>query len=127
MSYTMSLALFAQSRRSTGRTAIIDGQGAFSHNDLQGTSSSVASALLAGRKDLQEERVAFAVTPGFAWVTTQWAIWRAGGVAVPLPLNSPRPELEYFIDDSKASTLVCDASTLPLLSSVAASRGIRAL
>jgi malonyl-CoA/methylmalonyl-CoA synthetase len=127
MSYTMSLPLFAQSGRSSGRTAIIDGQGAFSHTDLQGTSSSVAVALLAGREDLQEERVAFAVTPGFAWVVTQWAIWRAGGVAVPLPLNSPRPELEHLIDDSRASTLVGDASTLPLLSSVAASRGIRAL
>ena len=87
----------------------------------------MAFALLACREDMQEERVAFAVTPGFAWVATQWAIWRAGGVAVPLPLNSPRPELEYLIDDSRASTLVCDASTLPLLSSVAASRSIRTL
>ena len=127
MSYTTSFPLFAQSSRYSGRTAIIDGQGAFSHTDLQGTSSSVASALLAGREDLQEKRVAFAVTPGFAWVATQWGIWRAGGVAVPLPLDAPRPELEYLIDDSRASTLVCDASTLPLLSSVAASRSIPAL
>jgi malonyl-CoA/methylmalonyl-CoA synthetase len=57
-------------------------------------------------RTLDEERVAFLVTPGFPWVAVQWGIWRAGGVAVPLPLNSPRSELEYFIDDSKASTLV---------------------
>jgi malonyl-CoA/methylmalonyl-CoA synthetase len=83
----------------------------------------VAAALLAGRKDLQEERIAFAVTPGFSWVATQWGIWRAGGVAVPLPLTSPTPELEYFIDDSRPSTVICDASTLPALSLVTASRG----
>ena len=30
----------------------------------------------------------FLLTPGFPWVAVQWGIWRAGGVAVPLPLNS---------------------------------------
>ena len=59
-------------------------------------------------------------------MATQWGIWRAGGVAVPLPLNSPRPELEYFVDDSRASTVVGDALTLPQLSPIAASRGIHA-
>jgi malonyl-CoA/methylmalonyl-CoA synthetase len=47
--------------------------------------------------------------------------------AVPLPLNSPRSELEYFIDDSKASTLVYDALAETVLSPIAAARGIRAL
>ena len=79
------------------------------------------------REDLKEERVAFLLTPGFPWVAAQWGIWRAGGIAVPLPLNSTRPELEYFIDDTQASTLVFDASAAPLLSPIAAARGIRAL
>ncbi len=87
----------------------------------------MATTLLAGREDLHEEHVAFLVTPGFPWVAVQWGIWRAGGVAVPLPLNSTRPELEYFIDDSKASILVFDALAAPLLSPIAAARGIRAL
>ena len=39
----------------------------------------------------------------------------------------PRPELEYFIDDTEASTLVFDALAAPLLSPIAAARGIRAL
>jgi len=99
----------------------------FSYTDLLTTSSSVAAALLAGREDLQEERIAFAVTPGFPWVATQWGIWRAGGVAVPLPLNCPRPELEHLVEDSKASKVVCDALSLQRLSPVAASRGIRPL
>ena len=127
MSRTNGLPLIAQCSRFLDRTAIIDHLGIFTYTDLLRTSSSIAAALLAGREDLQEERIAFAVTPGFAWVATLWGIWRAGGVAVPLPLSSPTPELEYFIDDSKTAMVVCDASTLPLLSPVAASRGIRAL
>src|SRR5262252_597571 len=99
MSHTTSFPLLAQCKRYRKRTAIIDARGSFSYTDLLTTSSSVASALLAGCEDLEEERIAFAVTPGFAWVATQWAIWQAGGVAVPLPLSFPMPELEYFIDD----------------------------
>src|SRR5215467_405725 len=127
MNYTASLPLLARCNRFRRRTAIIDGRGTFSYTDLLRSSSGVAATLLAGRQDLQEERIAFAVTPGFAWVATLWGIWRAGGVGVPLPLSSATPELEYFLDDSRASTLVCDALTLPSLSAVAASRGIRAL
>jgi malonyl-CoA/methylmalonyl-CoA synthetase len=121
------LPLIARAQSHDGRTAVVDAQGAFAYNDLLDASSRVATALLAGREDLQEERVAFLVTPGFPWVATQWGIWRAGGVAVPLPLNSTRPELEYFIDDTAASTLLFDVLAVPLLAPIAAARGIRAL
>ncbi len=87
----------------------------------------MSTALLAGRNDLQGERVAFMVSPGFSWVAVQWGIWRAGGVAVPLPLNSALPELQYFIDDTKSSTLVFDAQAAPQLATIAAALGIRAL
>jgi malonyl-CoA/methylmalonyl-CoA synthetase len=127
MRHIGSLPLLAQCRRYGKRTAIIDGQRVFDYNDLLETSSSIAAVLLAGSADLEEERIAFAITPGFAWVATLWGIWRAGGIAVPLPLNSPRPELEYFIDHSRASSVVCDAMTLPTLSATAASSGIRSL
>jgi len=120
------LPLFDHARQHGGRTAVVDLQGSFTYNDLLDTSSRVAAALLGGRHELQEERVAFLVTPGFPWVAVQWGIWQAGGVAVPLPLNSTRPELEYFIDDSKASILVFDALAAPLLSPMAADRGRRA-
>jgi malonyl-CoA/methylmalonyl-CoA synthetase len=122
----------ARAQRHGRRTAVVDSQGSFTYIDLLDASSRVAAALLAARddlprEDLKEERVAFLLTPGFPWVAAQWGIWRAGGIAVPLPLNSTRPELEYFIDDTEASTLVFDASTAPLLSPIAAARGIRAL
>jgi acyl-CoA synthetase (AMP-forming)/AMP-acid ligase II len=34
--------------------------------------------------DLDEKRVAFLVPNGFDYVVTQWAIWAAGGICVPL-------------------------------------------
>jgi malonyl-CoA/methylmalonyl-CoA synthetase len=121
------LPFVAHAQRQDGRTAVVDSQGSITYNDLLDASSRVARALLAGREDLHEERVAFLMTPGFPWVATQWGIWRAGGVAVPLPLNFTRPELEYFIGNTEASTLAFDSLAAPLLASIAAARGIRAL
>jgi malonyl-CoA/methylmalonyl-CoA synthetase len=119
------ISVYAQ--RHGGRTAVLDSQGAFTYDDLLDASSRVATALLAGQPDLHEERVAFQVTPGFPWVAVQWGIWRAGGVAVPLALNSTKPELEYLIDDTAALTLVFDTHAAPLLAPITAARGVRAL
>ena len=126
ISRTSHLPLIARAERHGERTAVVDSRDSFTYNDLLDASSRVATALLAGRDDLREERVAFLVTPGFPWVAVQWGIWRAGGIAVPLPLNSPRSELEYFIDDTQASTLLFDAQAESVLPPIAAARGIRA-
>ena len=127
ISHTSSIPLIAHAHRHGRRTAIVDSQGLFTYNDLLDASSRVATALLSGRKDLQEGRVAFLATPGFPWVAVQGGIWQAGGIAVPLPLNSTRSEVEYFIYDSDASTLVFDALAEPLLAPIAAARGISGL
>jgi len=66
----------------------------------------VAACLLAGRDDLEEARVAFLAPPSFAYVATQWGIWRAGGIAVPLAVSHPPPELEYVIRDADADVVV---------------------
>jgi malonyl-CoA/methylmalonyl-CoA synthetase len=118
--------LHVHAERHGGRTAVVDSQGTFTYRALLDASSRVATALLAGREDLHQSRVAFLVTPGFQWVAVQWGIWRAGGVAVPLPLNSTKPELEYLIDDSATSTLLFDTAAAGLLEPIAAARGIRA-
>jgi malonyl-CoA/methylmalonyl-CoA synthetase len=127
ISRTSRLPLVARAQLHGARTAIRNSQGALTYSDLLDASSRVATALLSGQADLHEERVAFSVTPGFQWVAVQWGIWRAGGIAVPLPLNGTRPELEHIVDDTSASTLVFDAQAAALLGSIAAARGIRAL
>jgi malonyl-CoA/methylmalonyl-CoA synthetase len=127
ISHTNRLPLIAQVLHHSGRTAVVDTQGSFTYNELLDASSRVAIALLAGREDLQEERVAFLVTPGFHWVAVQWGIWRAGGIAVPLPVDSTRPELGYIVDDTCASTLLFDAEAESLLAPLATAHSIRAL
>ena len=119
------IVLIANAETHGERTAVVDSQGSFTYNELLDASARVATALLAGRNDLEEERVAFLVAPGFIWVAIQWGIWRAGGIAVPLPLNSARSELEYFIDDSQASTLVSDVAAASQLEPISAARGVR--
>ncbi|MGA2645514.1 MAG: AMP-binding protein, partial [Candidatus Sulfotelmatobacter sp.] len=117
--------LIVEALQHSDRTAIVDSEGSFTYHDLLGASLRVATALLAGREDLREERAAFLITPGFRWVAVQWGIWRAGGIAVPLPINATKPELEYFIDDPRASILMFDAQAASLLAPLAASRAIR--
>ncbi len=126
MRSTSRIPLIATVQSYGPRTAVVDAQGVHTYDALLDASARVATALLAGRHDLQEERVGFLMTPGFAWVAAQWGVWRAGGVAVPLPLGSARPELEYLVDDTGASALVFDGTAAPLLQPIAATRGLRA-
>lgn len=120
-------SLISGASRYGERIAVVDPPGTYTYNNLVDASSFFATTPLAKRKDLSESRVAFALQPGFSWVAVQWGIWRAGGVAVPLPLNAPKGELEYLIDDSGASTLVYDSHTAPMMKRIAKARGIRAL
>lgn len=78
----------------------------------------MAGALLAGNADLGEARVAFLVPPGFPYLAVQWGVWRAGGVAVPLAVSHPPPELEYAILDADASTVVVHPSLAPSVRSL---------
>jgi len=92
------------------RTAVTRAHDAWTYRELEGSSARVASALLDGAADLGEARVAFLVRPGHEYVATLLGIWRAGGVAVPLCVSHPLPELEYVVEDSGASLVVADAA-----------------
>ena len=71
ITHSSRLPLIARAHGHRGRIAVVDAQGCFTYNELLDASSRVATALLAGRHDLQEERVAFLLTPGFPWVALQ--------------------------------------------------------
>lgn len=102
------LPLIARARRHGERTAIADETGVYSYRHLLAASARAAARLLAGRADLEEERVAFLVPPGFAYAALQWAIWRAGGIAVPLALSHPPAELAHVVADADAAVVVAD-------------------
>jgi len=99
--------------------------GAFTYRDLLYASSQIATSLLKNTKDLQEQRVAFLIPPGFEYVATQWGIWRAGGIAVPLCISHPRPELEYVITNSGAAIIVAHPNFEAILRSLATEQNLR--
>jgi malonyl-CoA/methylmalonyl-CoA synthetase len=88
------------------RTAIVACDGTYTYDDLDDASRRVAGCLLGDNDDLRQTRVAFLVTPSFAYAAVQRGVWRAGGVAVPLAVSHPPAELEYVIRDSGASVIV---------------------
>jgi malonyl-CoA/methylmalonyl-CoA synthetase len=95
-----------QAIKFSDNVAIVSEGKSFSYNVLLEASAQYASLLLVDKSDLSEQHVCFMVNPGFDYVKTQWAIWRAGGVAVPLCLSHPLPSLQYVIEDTQASILV---------------------
>lgn len=91
--------------------AVRDAAGAHHYAELVDAAERVASSLLGGRSDLNEERVAILLTPGMPWVAAMWGVWMAGGVAVPLALHAARPEWEYALEDTGATTVIVDETT----------------
>ena len=66
------------------KIAVVDRGESVTYQQLANESARLASLLLGTSDDLEEARVAFMVPPGKQYVASLWAIWRAGGVAVPL-------------------------------------------
>jgi malonyl-CoA/methylmalonyl-CoA synthetase len=86
----VDIPLIARAREHVERTAIMATEGVFTYGDLLDASGQVATCILDNADDLHiSQRVAFLIPPGFQYTATQWGIWRAGGVAVPLCV-SPR-------------------------------------
>jgi malonyl-CoA/methylmalonyl-CoA synthetase len=127
MSRSSSLPLFDRAERYGTTTAVITREGRYSYRDLLDASARAANQLLDGAADLDETRVAFLVPPGFEHVATQWGIWRAGGVAVPLAIQHPTPELAYVIDDSQADAVVVHPDFEDRIRPVSEARSIRLL
>lgn len=90
------------------RIAIIDEDGSYTYQQLLDKAMVVASNMLMNRKDLNEARVGFMIPPGFDYVAVQWGIWLAGGIAVPLCVSHPLPEIEYVLQDTEAEIIITD-------------------
>ncbi len=114
-----------QATKVSGNVAIVSDGKSYSYNDLSKSSGQFASFLLSGKLDLKEARVCFMVNPGFDYVKIQWAIWRAGGIAVPLCLSHPLPSLQYVIEDTGASTIVVSPAYESILKNLADQKQIR--
>jgi malonyl-CoA/methylmalonyl-CoA synthetase len=88
------------------RTAIIADGKRYSYQELFEVSEQFVQVLLKGDHDLNEQRIAFVVDPGFDYVMVQLAIWRAGGIAVPLHPKAPVASQQHVLKDAQVSQLV---------------------
>ncbi|UCC40860.1 MAG: acyl-CoA synthetase [Candidatus Aminicenantes bacterium] len=127
MSGIKDIPLIQRAKRNKDRRAIIASEGVFNYQDVLNASAKIASSLVEGVVDLKETCVGFLIPPGFHYVAVQWGIWRAGGIAVPLSIFHPRPELEYVIQDSDAAILVAQPDFEEKLRPIAEKQGRRLL
>jgi malonyl-CoA/methylmalonyl-CoA synthetase len=125
MDASPGISLIERARAQADKSAIVAPDGTFSYAELLAASERIALALLAGRRDLDGARVCFLVGPSFRHVALQWAIFRAGGIAVPLCVSHPAPELAHVIDDSKPVWVVADAEFEERLLPLAQARQLR--
>ncbi len=118
----MSLPLFERAAEYRAKTAIVAPEGVFTFGDLLDASARVATRLLTGRDDLDSERICFLVSPGWHYVSVQWGVWRAGGLAVPMATSHPPAELAYVLDDTQGEAVVAHPKLLDRISEAAAER-----
>ena len=123
----MTLSLVERAGAWPERIAISDQDGDHTYSDLLYESERGAARLHDAKEDLNEARIAFMVEPSFEYVRIQWAIWRAGGVAVPLCLTHPAPELEHVLDTTSPLLATASAGYADLLRPLAEARGIEFL
>jgi malonyl-CoA/methylmalonyl-CoA synthetase len=122
------LSLVSNLRSHGESLAVVDPSGEqFTYADLLEASESVARWLLdreglAGAEDLGEERVAIMIPSGFGYVAALLGVWRAGGVAVPLCIAHPAPELAHVLDDTGASAVLAHREFLDPVAGLAAER-----
>jgi malonyl-CoA/methylmalonyl-CoA synthetase len=126
MGEAQHLQLIVRARQHADKPAVREATGRdHTYAELLQASERIASALLDGAIDLAGARVCFMVAPSFRHVAIQWGILRAGGVAVPLCVSHPAPELAHVIDDARPIAVVADPQFEQSLQPLAHARGLR--
>jgi malonyl-CoA/methylmalonyl-CoA synthetase len=115
-----TIELVERATRHGPSVAIVSEGKSYTYEELLVSSASVAAGLLGDQQDLAMARVGFLVPPGFTYAACQWGIWRAGGIAVPLGLQHPLPELQHVVEDAGISILVVDPAWQEKLQPLAA-------
>lgn len=102
------IALIERSRQYTGNTAIIDVTGTYSYDQLLRDATALARNLT-GKTGPAPGPVLYLLPSGYAYVVTQWAIWLAGGIAVPVHTAHTTEEIRYLVADTGARLLIYGA------------------
>ena len=121
------LPLIGRARQHAKNVAFRSVMTSHTYQQLLDRSATLAAALLGEADDLNEARVALLVAPGPEYVASQWAIWRAGGIKVPICLSATEPEWEYSLTDSGASAVIADALMAAKIAPLCAKLGVQVL
>jgi len=89
------------------RTAIIDPAGRYSYETLYATAVTLAGHIIR-EAGADPGPVLFLFPSGFQYVAVQWAIWMAGGIAVPVHTAHPPEEIRYLLEDTGSRLLLFD-------------------
>ncbi len=108
-------------------TAILSDNSSYTYTQLIEKAEQLAFELLQSSSDLAEARVAYMVNPGFQYVKSQWAIWLAGGIAVPVAVAHPMDAIQYILEDTGAKIFICSANFKSLVQEFCQSASIRLL
>ena len=119
------LPFISRARSHSSHIAFRSATSKHTYQQLIDDSARIASALLGDADDLKEARVALLVTPGAEYVSAQWAIWRAGGIKLPICLSATEPEWEYALTDSQVSAVIVDAANAAKIAPLCERLGLR--
>ena len=119
------LPIIARAVRHADRIAVRTKSGQCSYNDLLRRAKTIAANLLQTTRDLDESPVAFLMPAGPDYISTQWGIWQAGGIAVPLSLSATEKELEYTLGDSESRVVVVTGELAAGIAGICQSRNLR--
>lgn len=113
--------VFLRAREYKDRVAIVDSNGSHSYEHILFLSQAIGNGILQrirGR-DLSGRCVAFLCPNDVSYVATQWAIWRNGGIAVPLCNSHPTSIYDYMIQDCNADLVISSSDYAPKLEPLA--------
>ncbi len=125
ISQNSSIPLIQKALQYGTSTAIVDQNGIYSYDQLIQRAELIAFNLLSGKSDLNEARVSFLIPSGFEYVSVQWGIWMAGGIAIPMCESHPVPELEYVVDNAEVGIVIAHADFSDILTPLAEQRNLR--
>ncbi len=112
---------FGHLNNNSSKIALQAGNTSITYRELNCTIDQLASSLLKDKADLNEERIAFFMPASLHYVTSLFAIWRAGGIAVPLNVSAALPELEHALSCAGVTRLLTDVTYIQKLSGLCAS------
>ncbi|WP_333606153.1 acyl-CoA synthetase [Novosphingobium sp.] len=123
----MSTDRFPLLQGDNDRTALIDGERRVTYGALNGLANRLATGLLGSKEDLEEERIAFFLPASTDYVAVMHAVWRAGGIAVPLNVAATVAELDHYLRCARVTRLITQSEHHAMLGGLCAKLSIRLL